>query len=255
MQLESVSDRAALVRAQRAANPEGQARKLASAIYPAVLKPFARSFFNRGNLIERRIQANILAERPVQFVGFWGIGGKSQLDKHDQVLLSEYEELREAIRKPYNPAAEITLILADAHGRFNGYQRFEGYLGEVAEEANRRGIASVSLDKLYREWQIQLPDSYQLVDLNSKLWKEFDGSRQKAQLVESAAKHSQAGIPPEQAAYYYWVMRRQEREPLAKSFPNAILFVNGSEDLGRATLPLDMPHLYSRVGPVWFNHG
>ncbi len=53
------------IRAQRAASPESQARKLASTIYPGVLKPYARSFFNRDNLWERNLQASILNKRPI----------------------------------------------------------------------------------------------------------------------------------------------------------------------------------------------
>lgn len=92
------------------------------------------------------------------------------------------------------------------------------------------------------------------VDKKSKEWEQFEKSRRFGQLVESAARHNQVGIVPEDAAFYYWMMRRQEREPLSKSFPNGILLVNGSEDLGRETLPLNMPHMYMKVGPVWFQH-
>lgn len=248
-----MNENAMLIRNQRASSPESQARKLASAIYPGVLKPFARSFFNRDNLWERRMQESILYGQPIQMVGFWGIGGKKQPDRHDESLLAEYESIREAIRKNYPLAADMMLILANVHGRFNGYQDFNGYLENVASEANERGIASVSLDELYKEWNINLPDS-QSVDRKSPEWREFSKSRRFEQLVESAAKHSQVGINPEDAAFHYWQMRRQEREPLAQSFSNGILLVNGSEDLGREILPLNMPHMYMKVGPVWFQH-
>jgi len=241
-----------VIRAQRAASPESQARKLASAIYPGVLKPYARSFFNRDNLWERRLQANILKGQPIQMVGFWGIGGKQEPDRHDESLLAEYEAVRESIRGQYPQAADLILILANAHGKFNGYQDFDGYLGAIAASANQRGIASVFLNELYREWGISLPDPNIPINKKSNEWKEFEKSRRFSQLVESAAKHSQVGISPEDSAFHYWVMRRQEREPLAQSFSNAILLVNGSEDLGREVLPLNMPHMYMKVGPVWF---
>ncbi len=242
------------IRVQRAASPESQARKLACTIYPDVLKSYARSFFNRDNLWERRLQASILNNQPIQMIGFWGIGGKQQPDRHDESLLAEYETIREAIGRQYPQAADMMLILANAHGRFNGYQDFDGYLEAVASDANRRGIPSVSLDDLYKNWKISLPDPSIPVNKKSKEWDEFSKSRRFNQLVESAAKHSQVGIAPEDAAFNYWMMRRQEREPLVQSFSNAILLVNGSEDLGRETLPLNMPHMYMKVGPVWFQH-
>ena len=255
------------IRAQRAASPESQARKLASVIYPGVLKPYARSFFNKENLWERSLQTSIFNGQPIQMVGFWGVGGKQQPDQHDEKLLSEYEAIREGIGKHYPKGADMMLILADAHGRFNGYQNFDGYLGAIATSANQKGIASVSLNDLYKEWEIPLPDSHQVINRQSQEWLKFNqglkmeqdnhfrrGSQRLTQLVESATKHSQVNIAPEDAAFQYWMMRRQEREPLAHSFPNAILLVNGSEDLGRETLPLNMPHMYMKVGPVWFAH-
>lgn len=187
-------------------------------------------------------------------IGFWGIGGKQKPDQHDESLLAEYEAIREAIGEQYSQAADMMLILANAHGRFNGYQDFDGYLETIAVKANQRGITSVSLEDLYREWRISLPNPSIPVDKKSKEWLEFEKSRRFGQLVESAAKHSQVGIAPEDSAFHYWMMRRQEREPLAQSFSNAILLVNGSEDLGREVLPLNMPHMYMKIGPVWFQH-
>ena len=258
-----------LIRAQRAANPEAQARKLAGMIYPSVLRPYARSFFNRDNLWERKLQETILNGQPIQMIGFWGIGGKIGLNQHDERLLSEYETIKEVIGQQYSQSADMMLILANAHGRFNGYQDFDAYLEAIATQANQRGIASVSLDDLYAKWNIPLPDSSLPIDKQSQEWIDFNnglqqedaiqknhqrGGRRFTQFLESASKHSRAGIVPEEAAFRYWMMRRQEREPLAQSFSNAILLVNGSEDLGRETLPLNMPHMYMKVGPVWFQH-
>ena len=254
-----MSENAMLIRSQRAASPEAQARKLAGSIYPNVFKPYARSFYNRDNLWERRLQVSILNKQPIQMIGFWGIGGKQKLDRHDESLLAEYEAIREAIEKKsvegrHPPAVDMMLILANAHGRFNGYQDFDGYLGAIAFEASKRGISSVSLDDLYRDWNLNLPNSQSVIDRQSSEWREFSKSRRFGQLVESAEKHSQVGIAAEDSAFHYWMMRRQEREPLAQSFSNAILLVNGSEDLGREVLPLNMPHMYMKVGPVWFQH-
>lgn len=257
------------IQIQRATSPEAQARRLAGDIYPGVLKPFARSFYNRDNLWEKRLQKSIMNGHPIQMIGFWGIGGKQQLDRHDGFLLAEYEAVREAIGKKYPLAADMILILADSHGRFNGYRDFDGYLEAVATDAHKRGIPSLFLDDLYGQWNIQLPDSTLPPDKESPEWIEFSnglqqeeqarmvhkrGSQRFTQLLESASKHSQVGIAPEDAAFRYWMMRRQEREPLSQSFSNGILLVNGSEDLGRETLPINMPHMYSRIGPVWFQH-
>ena len=248
---------------------EAQARKLATVIYPNALKPHARGFYNNDNLWERKLQKSILNEQPIQIIGFWGIGSKQKQDKYDDILLAEYGAIRATIDKHYAQGAEMTLILANTHGKFNGYQEFEEYLGQVANGANQRGIASVALDDLYQQWNIKLPNTTTVPDRESPEWLEFTenlkredeiqrnhqrGSRRFTQLVESASKHSRTGIDPVDAAFYYWLMRQRESIPLSQSFPNGILFIKGSDDLGRIALPLDMPHLYSRIGPVWFQH-
>ena len=250
-------------------SPEAQAGKLATVIYPSVLKPHARGFYNSDSLWEKRLQKTILKEQPIQFIGFWGIGVKQRPNQHDENLLSEYEAIGEAVTKNYSKGVDIRLILANTHGRFNGYQDFDEYLEQISIDASRRGIKSIALDDLYREWDIQLPNATIPANRESPEWLEFTsnlereaeiqrdhkrGSRRFTQLVESASKHSQAGIEPIEAAFYYWIMRQRESTPLSQTFPNGILFINGSDDLGRITLPLDMPHMYSRIGPVWFQH-
>ena len=145
---------------------------------------------------------------------------------------------------------EVNLILADSHGLFNGYSDFEGYHSSVDFEAKRRSLNTFLLSSLYQEWGIVLPEVNR--PINPYLMNKFKNLRQSSQLIESAAKHSRNSQNPEEAAFLYWLMRNQEAEHLSRSFTEAVLFVNGSKDLAMATLPRDMPHIYSRFGPVWF---
>lgn len=241
--------KAAEIRFQRANSSEAQARIRAAHIIQ-VFKIFSRGIYNRNNMMETRFQTVILSDQPIQIVGFWGVGEKRSPDMIDNLLLDEYRIIKKLAEITILNDVEVILILADVHGRFNSYEDFEGYLARIGHEARIRGLNPIYLAELYEEWGIVLPDIKQPIDIN--LWQEFMKLRQSSQLIESAGRHNRSDMKPEEAAFWYWLMRRQEAEPIARSFPNGVLFINGSRDLGVATLPLDMPHVYSRFGPVWF---
>ena len=236
---------------ERANNPEGAARKKAGLTFQ-ILKLFSRGIYNSNSMMEQGFQRAILSGEAIQIVGFWGVGDKKSSDATDFLMLDEYKIIKGLIEATTSNKADINIILANTHGRFNGYQDFEGYHYSIDLEVRRRGLIPISLDRLYEEWSINLPDINQPVD--EKLWQEFMELKQSPQLIESAQKHSRSGIKPDKAAFLYWMMRRQEAEPLSRTFSNGVLFINGSRDLGMATLPKNMPHVYSRFGPVWFQH-
>ena len=241
--------RALEVRLLRASSPEAQARiKAVSAIH--ILKAFSRGIFNQNNMMEIKFAENFLEKKPIQIVGFWGAGDKKSPDKADYLLLDEYRIIRDVIASVTQSSVEIILLMADIHGKFNGYNGFEGYHSSIDIEAKRRGFNPLPLGRLYEEWGIRLPDSG--TPINEGLWKKFSDLRQSDQLIESAKKHNRQDVPVERAAFDYWLMRNNEAQPLYNSFPRAVLFVNGSRDMAMVTLPKNMPHIYSRFGPVWF---
>ena len=234
---------------ERLLNPESQARKRANQVIE-ILKPFSRGMYNSGNMMESRFQQALINSQPIQVVGFCGANDKRSLDMADLLLLDEYRMIRQLITAITTSQAEITIILADAHGRFNGFKDFEGYHSRIDYEAGKRKLATVRLDQLYEQWGISLPEISEPID--EYLWNQFSQLKQSSQLIESASKHNKNGNKPEVSAFYYWIMRQQEAEPLKQTFSNAVLFINGSRDLGMATLPRNMPHVYSRFGPAWF---
>jgi len=239
--------------------PEKAARKLAIGVYPAVLKPFAQGFHNSDNVFEARFSRLILEEKPLQFVGFWGVGGKQIPDQQDARLLSELAAISQAVELKYPKGAEISLIVADSHGQFNGYGNFDDYLSGVWHMAEERGIQPIALSQLYEQSGLSLPNPQDDIDPSlesyQQIWSVARYSRQIEQLIESAQRHSKAGVDPEIAAFHYVQMRHQEKAMLSQAFPNSAILVNGSKSLGKLTLPLDMPHMYLKVPPVWFHQG
>lgn len=248
--------RIAEVRAARQGEA-AQARRLAVNLFAAV-RPFAQGTHNSGNLFEVSAAERILRSEPVAFNAFWGVGGKNVPDEHDEKLLGELARIRGVIASHYQPGADIQLMLADEHGRFN---RFTGpqisrYLVRIEEAAANIGIGAVWLSDLYRDWGLKLPDPTEPIDPSSEFYRTFwtnpNYSRQRIQLVESASRHSQAGVDSELSAYHYARMRRMEAPHLSASFPNRILLANTSKELGGSLLPSEIPHLYLRAAPAWF---
>lgn len=239
--------------------PEKLAGKLASSIYPAALKPFAQGFHNSGNVFEDKFSRLILEKKPLQFVSFWGVGGKQVPDKEDVRLLAELASIGQAVYSRYSRGAEIALIVADSHGQFNGYEGFEEYLSGVWHMAEERGISPIALSELYESSDLSLPNPQSDIDTSlesyQQIWNTPRYSRQIEQLIESASKHSRVDISPEVAAFHYVQMRHQEKKMLSQVFPDAAILVNGSKSLGKLTLPLDMPHIYLKVRPAWFHQG
>lgn len=242
----------------RQSSPESQARKKALVIYE-VLRPFTSAFHNSGNMIETVAAKKILHDEPFSLVGFWGVGGKDVPDGNDVAFLSELERIDQSILGVHKKGAKTQLILADEHGRFNGFPQEQicGYLGGIQTLAEERGIDSVWLSKLYRQWGLRLPNPQEPVNPDSEahviFWSRQDYARQSAQLVESAKRHNNhLGVDPAQIAYHYAAMRLQEAPRLLDTFPESVLFVNASKELAKPLLPRRMPHIYLKIGAVWF---
>jgi hypothetical protein len=243
-------------------SPERLAWKLASSIYPGELQGFAQSgkggFHNSGNLFEQKFTQLILDENPLQFVGFWGEGRKASPDSKDTDLIGLYMEMQEQIRSVYENGVEIHLIMADLHGQFNGYQD-NGYSQEIWQMAEDAGLSPVALSELYYQFGLVLPnptdDIIESSLAHQQIWNIPKYHRQVNQWIESAGRHNHNGLDPENAAFNYLVMRLNEKDMLRKSFPDAVVLVNGSKSLSKLILPEDMPHMYLNLGPAWFEQG
>lgn len=245
------------IRAARQASPEAQARREAVELYSA-LQPHAKHFHNSGSLFEAVATQRIVRREPITLHAFWGVGGKRNPDTHDHKLLEEFTGIGDAISKKYSPGAKLHLMLADAHGSFNGFPQtvIYEYLVRIQDQAGAKDMEVTWLTDLYKQWDLALPRPNEPIDPSSgffvDFWSNPDYERQKTQMIESAAKHHQAGIPAEQVAYHYARMRRTEAPHLVRSCEGGILLANTSKDLGKVLLPKELPHMYLKTPPVWF---
>jgi hypothetical protein len=219
-------------------------------------RTIVKSLQNTGSMAERILAQAASSGRPVQAVGFWGVGDKREMDMYDTEFLRQLQTLSQAVEGVHAPGLEPVILLADVHARFNGYGHADEYLSQISAQARDMGIASRPLSELYGQWGLPDPAAFYETDLDSPAFGEWNGAkyaRQREQLIESAGRHSRAGVGPEQSAFAYFRMRHQEKEPLAYGFPDAFLFANTSPDLGGWLLPKQsMPVMYMQAKPPWF---
>jgi len=231
-----------------------------------------------NELVMKTLRDQIEAVRPIQFVGFWGIGGKDELDANDYRFIGELEQMQNQIGQLYTQGAHIKIILADMHGVFNGevlsrdgkdpkaaavsrYRRLFNnahapYLQNVALALQQRGIDILWLSDLYAHQGLEIPNIHEGIDASSQAYEilmEQEQGRHDSYL--RSARHNNRGVPVEQAAYHYLRERLQEQPMLVDAFPNHIFFVNGGRNLALRIVPENqLPILYLREGPVWFQH-
>lgn len=268
-----------VIRRDRATDSLREARKKAMQLFalltrthydPHLPLPFATSVNNSGEIMVKALVRRVEQEQPIAFVGFWGVGDKNSIDSKDRELIDEYQRMVNAVQKEYPPGAHVSIILADMHGRFNGYARgvqehqlSQGqetempqpnqYLSQIQEELNRTGISSVWLSSLYQQFCLSLPDVHAPIDFESEAHIVF--ARHRDQYTRSAALRSRSDMSPEKAAEYYVQIRLREREMLLQAFPDTILVVNGNRMTSEPLMPKNMPTLYLQEGPAWFQKG
>lgn len=245
------------VRSQRQASPESVARKQAEALFSHI-KTMGVAMSNPDNVLQRILAEHALRRQSLPFVGFWGVGEKSEVDLLDLEYLDRLEVKRRWVEAGYSHGASFTFILADLHGVFNGYvdqgDLQSGYLNEVQELLERQGFQTRKLSELYSFYSLTIPDSSGSIDTWSEAHLVYGAHRE--QYEKAAQRHHRNGGSEEaNGGYWYVAMRLSERGMLMSEFPDAILLVNGSKMTAEPLMPPRMPVFYLPEGPVWFKKG
>ncbi len=252
--IEMEKARAAEVRAMRQGSPESLARREAVSIFPHIRK-LGMAMSNPDNLAERILAEHILSASPLSFVGFWGIGKKQEVDSYDIGYVEELRKIRSHIEDKYPHGVKLELLLADAHGVFNGYvspvDLKSAYLDQVEGLLERAGFQSRRLSDLYGRHRLELPDSTAPVDDKSDAYRVY--AQHRDQYLRASRRHyGNEVVEGEQGAYWYVAMRLGERPMLESEFPSSFLFVNGTKMAAEPLMPKGMPVIYLPQGPVWF---
>lgn len=241
------------LRAQRQNDPEHQARKKGLVI-ASRLREFAVNTTNPSDALAKNIAYHIERQIPIPLVGFWGEGGKENLDQYDHELLDHLRQLKDLIGFEYKPSASIILVLANVHGHFNGYSsqlsERSPYLERIREELETYGMSERWLSDLYEKYSISLPDPSDPIDPSSETYAVLMKNEQIYR--RSATLHYVGDEDETYSAYRYVEMRLRERSMLKQEFPDSILFITGTKQAAQSLMPQGVPVLYLKKGPAWF---
>lgn len=232
--------------------PENEARRKAAALLPHLQALGVGKMSNPDGIGEKILARRILENRPISFVGFWGVGEKVAPDAIDEEYVRSIKEKRNNLGAAYSKGTDFTFILADLHGVFNGFLSPDGnspYLDRVQVMLREAGFSSIRLSDLYEKHGLDLPDSKNPINPINEAYHVY--RRQAEQYVNSARKHHN-GAGDEAGGYWYVAMRLQERTMLKEAFPDSFILVNGYKMTAAPLMPKTMPVIYLPEGPVWF---
>lgn len=243
------------VRAQRQASREKAARRTALELFPHI-QQLGTGMSNPDNVAEASLAYHVIHGRPIPFVGFWGVGEKSEIDSLDAEYIDRLDAKRDHVAAHYQHGAQMTIILANIHGVFNGHvpDNLQSlYLDQIDEALHLRDIHTVWLNQLYHNYGLEMPGSVDLNDPNNEAYWVFRKHRDK--YMRSALRHHMTEAEARVAGFKYVQMRLQERPMLEEEFPDSLIMVNGTKMTAEPLMPKTMPVIYLPEGPVWFRQG
>ncbi len=209
--------------------------------------------YNRGKPylpkdIHFLIKNAVKKSKPIELVGFWGVGPKSKSDSNDELACKFLNDLNLEIRNLYPPGLNFTFIFADMHGLHNGYKKtvIQSYIKSVNQIFKKYGFKSIFLSDLWKKYGI----SFDLIrqkqlGQNKNWWSLVENN----EVIERNAKNRNIHLNHIEAAQKYFVMRDLEKSILESEFPNSIFHAFSDPKL-KNVLP-DMPTLYFYAKPGW----
>ncbi|RJR15083.1 hypothetical protein C4579_03380 [Candidatus Microgenomates bacterium] len=229
-----------------------------------VLKTWAAGFSNEAMVIEGLLEQQMMVERPVQAMAFWGASRKPSPDSADAAYMDRLGRLQSAVSDVYPFGLQIEILLADVHAGFNGKGKAGiNYLNQIGVDLKNRGMNPQWLSDAYAAAGIQLPEVNGIVMYESPAWDVLVQADRKwgsdnNPLVKAAAAHNERGLAPRIAAYHYLEMRLLERDRLFPIvYPDAIHIAYSSGELGKLILSPKQSVLYTgaRIPAPWFTQG
>lgn len=184
-----------------------------------------------GRVVERRVAA----DKPVEFVLYWGKGLRDHVAQPDLACLEYLHGLSARVRAVYAHGATFRLVMTDTHARLNGHSRASmmSYFLAVGEAARHYGFRWCLLDDLVNEQA-------------GNLVSECPAERPRGtilQLERSAARWYRGRGRPIDGANAYFDMNMVEKRAIEREFPDSIFTTfNGSEF--RVLFPDGMPIFY-----------
>jgi L-tyrosine isonitrile synthase len=182
----------------------------------------------------KQVVAEALARQaPVEFVLYWGKGGRCRCGEPERQTLDYVGRLIERIRAVHAPGASVTLILTDTHAQLNGHSPacIDQYFASVEDEVRPHGFLTCRLSRLVERvagdgapFDDLCPDTMRKLHASAAKWYRGEGSA-------------------EDGARKYYRMNMLEKRAVEHAFPQSIFITfNGSEF--RRLFPERLPIFY-----------
>ncbi len=217
-------------------------------------KEYARDQPNLKKKVINRIQGFIRNKKPIELVGFWGVGPKDKYNWADIASCEFLEKLNIEVKKIYNLGIEFLFIFATQHGIHNGIEKktINSYTKNMEKLFKKFKFRYINLESLWKKYDI----SFEKIDKIFKnksvgWWKNIDNHL----AIEKNAENRNLIFSPRESAQKYYIMRDLEKNMLEKEFHKSIFHAFVDSRL-KCVLP-NMPilYFYSRKGwsdAPWF---
>lgn len=186
-------------------------------------------------------------DKPIQMVGYWGVGEKKTPNEND---IRALERLVEIMRLT-DDKIKVHLILADKHGELNGYKN-NTYLKEISILSEEKNISTTFLSSIYEKLGFNVSD---LNNVSDDIWIQFPDCY-RCFLEKRASKHQKNHLAADDAKRYLH-MTQLEKQKLNLVFPNCIWFTYGDVKKLRALYPKPVisiwPHKRGKSELPWFS--
>lgn len=197
--------------------------------------------------LERKLIDFIENNKPIELVGFWGVGPKKHSNWADETSCEFLSKLNREIKEIYPLGLEFTFVLATEHGIHNGYDKkvIDSYIRDIIKLFNKYSFKYIFLDDLWQKYGISFEKIDEIWKNKPKGWWQTIENRE---VIERNASNRNIRLDPKTAAQKYFIMRSLEKVMFEKGFPNSIFHVFSDSKLKNVLPNLPTLYFYAREG-------
>ena len=205
---------------------------------------FRRAPSERMDDIRALIQAALLGGVPITFVGYWGVGPRTDPAEPDYQALARLGEIRKALHAVLDhPPTHIVLLLADVHARCNriGEPHIAQYLQQIAALAVTQGLETLWLSQLWETAGYSDSDVDKLM-ADPEVLQAWQAFPLREAFLQQAARRCGSPDQAVVSALRYYCTSVIEKPLLTAAFKGSIFFTYNAPPF-RLILP-DLPLVY-----------
>lgn len=187
------------------------------------------------DLLHQTIAARVAANRPIEFVLYWGKGRRSHSAEPDRQCLDFLAGFGQRISDTYAGGVRLTLLQTDTHATLNNHSAaaIECYFTEIAQAAAVRGLDTRRLSTVVATLPL---DEYPppLDDIPERMLE---------QLIQCATKWYGGPADAATGARQYLAMNMIEKRAVERAYPGSVFITFNGRDF-RALFPDTLPIFY-----------